>query len=228
MIHSSYKSENIAKELVGKLGENTSYVCADLSDINQLEKIISNTIETFGTVDTLINNAGVFPRNDIFTVKEEDYDYIMNVNYRAPLFLIKHIVNYFKNNSIKGTIVNLGSINAYCGQDNLLVYSCSKSALMTLTRNLGESLSEYEIRVNQLNVGWTHTQKEHETQLQEGNPENWYEIVPKIFAPRGKILQPDEVAKHVVFWASEVSAPVNGSVYEVEQFPVIGRIKNNG
>lgn len=225
MIHSSPRSESIAKELVKELGSDTSYVIADLAKFDELNEIVAKTVRDFGKVDSLINSAGVFPRNNIFEMDEAFYDHVMNINYKAPLFLCKAVTDVFIKQKIKGTIVNIGSINAYCGQDDLLVYSSSKGALMTMSRNLGDFLAPYGIRVNQVNIGWTHTDKEHEIRLGEGNPEDWFDHIPKALAPRGTILSPKEVAQHVAFWASEYSAPVSGSVCEVEQYPVIGRIK---
>ncbi len=227
MIHASINSIKKAEELVNTFGPNTSCVCADLSKFDELEKIVSKTVDIFGKVDSLVNNAGVFPRNNILNINEEDYEYIMNVNYKAPLFLCQAVVKTFIKNKIKGSIVNVGSINAYCGQDDLLVYSSSKGALMTMTRNMADFLGPYEIRINQVNVGWTHTQKEHETQIKEGNSDNWHENINKAFAPRGTILAPNEIANHIVFWISDHSIPVSGSIYEVEQYPIIGRNKIN-
>ena len=227
MIHSSANSFDKAQKLVKELGENTACVCADLSKFEELENIITQTIKAFGKIDSLVNNAGVFPRNNVLSIDEETYEYIMNVNFKAPLFLCQSVIKTFLANNIKGSIVNVGSINAYCGQDDLLVYSASKGALMTMTRNMADYLGEHSIRVNQINVGWTHTQKEHETQIKEGNGENWHQNINKAFAPRGTILAPEEIAKHIAFWLSDYSIPVSGSIYEVEQYPIIGRNKIN-
>ncbi len=227
MIHSSHNSIKTAKNLVKEFGVNTACFAADLSKFEELEDIVNETIKVFGKVDCLVNNAGVFPRNNITNIDEDTYDYIMNVNFKAPLFLCKKVVQFFLENNIKGSIVNVGSINAYCGQNDLLVYSASKGALMTMTRNMADYLNVKEIRINQINVGWTHTQKEHDTQVKEGNSQDWYENINSAFAPRGTILAPQEIAKHVIFWLSDYSIPANGSIYEVEQYPIIGRNKIN-
>lgn len=231
MLHSSKNSQEEAKKIVQELSktykDKISYVSADLSKTKELSKIVKKSIKAFGRVDGLVNNAGVFPRNNIENIQEDDYKMIFDVNFKAPLFLSKEVIKAFKKLKIKGSIVNVGSINAYCGQDDLLVYSCSKGALMTMTRNLAEYLGKDEIRVNQLNVGWTHTKKEHQVQLSEGSPKHWYKHINKNFAPRGTILAPQEVAKHVIFWLSDYSVPVSGSIYEIEQYPIIGRNKIN-
>ncbi len=210
-----------------ELGENVDWVAADLSDPGAPEKIIAKALETFGHLDGLVNNAGIFPRNNIANVSPEDFDRIFTVNTRAPLFLCQAAVKAFRNQKSHGSIVNIGSINAYCGQTDILAYSMSKGALMTMTRNLGDALGPEGIRVNQINVGWTLTDTEHKVQLAEGRPENWLESIPAAFAPSGTILRPEQISPHVLFWLSERSSPVNGQIYEVEQYPLIGRSKIN-
>ena len=120
-------------------------------------------------------------------------------------------------------MVNIGSINAYCGEAVLLIYSMTKGGLMTMTRNLGNSLSREGIRVNQLNVGWTLTENESKIKRNQGFSENWESKIPSTYAPSGHLIHPEDVARHAVFWASDVSAPANAVVYELEQYPVVGR-----
>jgi len=79
------------------------------------------------------------------------------------------------------------------------------------------------VRINQLNVGWTLTENENRMQLLEGHGPDWQKDVPATFAPSGTLLLPEQVAEHAVFWLSDRSAPISGQVYEVEQYPIIGR-----
>ena len=79
------------------------------------------------------------------------------------------------------------------------------------------------IRINQLNVGWTLTKNEAALKEEQGFPADWEQYIPKTFAPSGRLVRPEEVAAHAVYWASEQSMPASGQVYEVEQYPVIGR-----
>ena len=94
---------------------------------------------------------------------------------------------------------------------------------MTMTRNLSNALAEDLIRVNQLNLGWILTETEKVIQRLEGRPDDWFETVPRNVAPIGRLLHPEDVAKHVVFWLSDFSAPVTGQVYEITQTPFLGR-----
>ncbi|WP_420548072.1 SDR family oxidoreductase [Curvivirga sp.] len=220
-------NEELLEQRASQLEDRVTWVSGDLSNSETPDRIVEKVLTSFGKLDGLVNNAGIFPRNNIATVTYDDFDKIFAVNCRAPLFMCQKAVQTFKKNGTAGTIVNIGSINAHCGQTDILAYSMSKGALQTMTRNLGDSLGSDNIRVNQLNVGWTYTETEHQTQLAEGRPENWLDDIPKAFAPSGSILRPENIAPHVAFWLSDQSWPVNGQVYEVEQYPVIGRNKIN-
>lgn len=221
LLHGSRK--DALKANASKLGDNVDWIAADLTDPASPSRIVNAALEAFGRLDGLVNNAGVFPRSDLTSTTPEIFDRIFAINTRAPLLLCQAAVGVFREQGSRGSIVNIGSINAHCGQSDLLPYSMSKGALQTMTRNLGDALGQEGIRVNQLNVGWTYTETEHKAQMAEGRPENWLELVPPVFAPTGTILRPEQVAPHAIFWLSDQSWPVNGQVYEVEQYPLIGR-----
>ncbi len=95
--------------------------------------------------------------------------------------------------------------------------------MATMTRNLANSLATQRIRVNQLNLGWVASPNEIALQLREGQPEGFHLNMPSHIAPRGYLLDPREVAQHVVFWLADDSAPANGVVYELDQYSTIGR-----
>ena len=124
----------------------------------------------------------------------------------------------------RGSVLNIGSVNAWSGEPNLLAYSVSKGALTTLTRNLGDSLfREYGIRVNQINPGWVLTEKEIIRKKEQGLAEDWYKNLPSVFAPAGRLLSPEEIAAAATLFLSEESGPVSGQVIDLEQYPLIGR-----
>lgn len=226
MIHG--RQEDCAKMLVTELGNDVAhYLIADLMDETSYPNLINETIEKFGYLDGLVNNAGIYPRNNIDDASLALCEKVMRINFYAPLLLSKEAVTVFRRQKKGGAIVNIGSMNAYCGQPDLLIYSSSKGALMTMTRNLADSLGPDHVRVNQLNVGWTPTDNEVALKKREGLPNNWQERIPKMYAPSGRLLSPENVAEHVAFWLSDQSRPVSGAVYEVEQYPIIGRNRLN-
>lgn len=217
------RDELRAKEICNELKGAAKYVICDLNDPDCYTHMIQTTVNAFGALNGLVNNAGIYPRSTIDSADAEHFDYVMNVNAKAPLLLTKQAVKVFREQNSGGSIVNIGSMNAYCGQPDLLIYSMSKGALMTMTRNLADALGRDKIRVNCLNVGWTPTENEIELKRRECLPDNWQERIPPVYAPIGRLQTPTEVAQHIVFWLSDYSAPTTGVVYEVETYPIIGR-----
>ena len=140
---------------------------ADLADVEACRGVVRFTIETFGGIDVLVNNAASVARGYIEDAPVELWDAIMAVNLRAPFLCLQEAVKSMKTRG-GGSIVNIGSVNAYIGEPKLGPYSVSKGGLMTLTRNAAASLNRYRIRVNQLNVGWTLTEGEERVKRAEG------------------------------------------------------------
>jgi NAD(P)-dependent dehydrogenase (short-subunit alcohol dehydrogenase family) len=211
-----------------KIGSDVKFISADLNDIEAPRAIVDFVLSQFNRIDGLVNNAGMLDRCTLETASADLADRMFAVNVRAPLMLIQAAVAAMKQQGTPASIVNIGSVNAACGAPNLLVYSATKAALETITKNLGATLTYKHIRVNQINVGWTATESEHRIQMAEGQPENWRSVVPPDYRPSGDLLSAEQVARHAVFWLSDESAPVTGQIYEVEQYPIIGRAFGKG
>lgn len=220
MIHGLSKEK--ARTIGGELGEAAGFFTADLRDPEAPGQIVEAVIDRFGRLDALVNNAAVTTRSTIDTTDPETFDRITAINLRAPLLMIKEAMPHFRAVG-GGSVLNIGSVNALGGEPSLLVYSISKGGLQTMTRNLANAHNTENIRFNQLNVGWTLTEHEHQVQLADGLPPDWYEQLPEVYAPSGRIFRPEEIAAHAVFWLSDIIGPVTGSVYEIEQYTMIGR-----
>ena len=200
----------------------TAILIQDLAAADAPEKIVQCTLGAFGKIDALVNNAAIVGTGNIHDTDEDKFDRYMSINVRAPFFLIKALVSHLE--KTKGNIVNIGSINAYCGEPELLPYSLAKGALQTLSRNLGDTLHrENGIRVNQVNPGWILTENEKQRKQDQGMPEDWPTDLPAMFAPSKRIFDPAEIAAAVVYFLSDEAGPVSGSVLDVEQYPLIGR-----
>ena len=216
------KEEEDARRVTEDLGERVLERTDDLADPATPERLVNAIVEAFGRIDSLVNNAAIITRNDMGASGPAQFDHDFAVNTRAPLFLIKAALPHLTES--KGQILNIGSINAHCGERNLLVYSMTKGALLTMTRNLGDVLHrENGVCVNQFNLGWVLSQNELKAKISEGLPEDWPTKVPANFAPSGQIMQPEEIARIALPWISGETRPVSGSVMDIEQFPVIGR-----
>ena len=185
--------------------------------------IIEAALAAFGRIDGVVNNAGIFPRQTLEDTTSAFFDRMFAINARSPLMVAQRAAVAFRAQGQGGSIVNIGSVNAYGGTPNLIAYSMSKGALMTMTRGLSSALAEDLVRVNQLNLGWILTETEKIIQRQEGTPDDWYLNLPKSVIPTGALLSPELVAKHILFWLDDASAPVTGQVYEITQTPFLGK-----
>lgn len=195
---------------------------ADLADPATPGRIRETALARFGRIDGLVNNAAFVGTGNIVDTSPERFDAFFAVNVKAPFFLIHALLDDLQ--QTRGSVVNIGSVNAYCGEPHLLPYSMSKGALMTMSRNLGDTLHrEYGVRVNQINPGWILTENERERKQSQGLPDNWPERLDRFFAPSGRIFQPSEIAAAVVYFLSDEAGPISGSVLDIEQHPMIGR-----
>jgi NAD(P)-dependent dehydrogenase (short-subunit alcohol dehydrogenase family) len=169
-----------------------------------------------------VNNAAAITRGSIEKTDNELFDRTVAVDLKAPFLLIQAALPYFRKQGT-GRVLNIGSMNAYCGERNQFIYSICKGGLMTLTRNLADAYGAEGIRVNQLNVGWTLTPNEFALKMKEGLPRDWPARVSRTFAPSGRLLSPEDVAWAAVYFLSDEAALINGAVLDVEQYPLIGR-----
>ena len=193
----------------------------DLADPSVCCDLVDATVASFGRLDILVNNAAVTERSDIESTDTHVFDRIVAVNLRAPLLLIRAAMPHFRKNGC-GRVLNIGSVNAYNGERNLLAYSISKGGLMTLTRNLATAHAHEGILFTVFNVGWVLTPNEYAMKIEEGFEERWHENLPASWAPSGAPLSVDMIAHFAVAFVDPAGGPVSGSVIELEQQPVIG------
>jgi NAD(P)-dependent dehydrogenase (short-subunit alcohol dehydrogenase family) len=219
LIHGTRR--DAGEQVASSLGSAASLYIDDLSDAGAAPRLIASALTAFGKIDGLVNNAAWLVRSNIHTTNAELFDRAMAINVRAPLLLIQAALKSME--ATQGSVLNIGSINAYTGEANQLAYSISKGALMTLSRNLADALGRQGVRVNHFNVGWVLTANEYKLKISEGLDPHWSEHIPAAFAPSGHILSPEHIAGAAVYWLSDESRPISGSVLDLEQYPVIGR-----
>jgi len=199
----------------------THVAYADLSDIATPRRLVDATLERFGRLDVLVNNAANMERCDAAQTTAEIFDRMMAVNVRAPFLLCKEAFPALRRSG--GCILNIGSINGYCGQADLLPYSISKGALHTMSRNLADAWGPHHIRVNHFVLGWVLTPNEYDRKLADGLAENWSLTPPPDSVPFGTMTTPEAIAAAALYWCSRDSWPLSGNTIELEQFPMIGR-----
>ncbi|GAB3330658.1 SDR family oxidoreductase [Larkinella ripae] len=214
---------DLGQEVVRELGAERAVLhIEDLAQEGVAQRLVDLAVTTFGQLNAIVNNAAIVASSNLHTTDLTFFRRMLEVNTLAPFALIKAALPQLKQN--KGCVLNIGSVNGWSGEPDLLAYSVSKGALITLTRNLGDTLHREEgVRVNQINPGWVLTENEARRKHEQGLPVDWYKDVSPAFAPSGRILWPAEIAAAAVYWLADESGPISGQIVDLEQHPFMGR-----
>ncbi|AZO44286.1 MULTISPECIES: SDR family oxidoreductase [Mesorhizobium] len=214
------RGDAVAAEL-SQLGTPTIFVAADLADPATPALLAQACIDRFGRIDALVNAAGLTDRASFLDADLDDWASLFAVNARAPFFLMQAAIADMKKRGQGGAIVNILSINAHCGSPELAVYSASKGALATLTKNAANAHRFDRIRVNGINVGWTDTPAERAMQADTlGNGPGWLDAA-NASQPFGRLFSTSDIANLAVFLLSDAAGPMTGTLVDQEQW-VIG------
>ncbi len=215
--------EDWGASVVAEIGEDKAVLhIEDISNEGCPDRLVALAVKSFGKLDAVVNNAAAVVSSNIHTTDLAFLRRVIEINTIAPFAFIKAALPYL--NEQHGCVLNIGSVNAHSGEPNLFAYSVSKGALMTMTRNLGDTLHrENGVRVNQINPGWVLTETEIQRKKEQGLKDDWYKDIPDVYAPAGRILEPAEIAAAAVYWLADESGPVSGQVVDLEQHPFIGR-----
>jgi len=212
------KGQAVADSIL-KSGGHAVFQRADVSVEADCRALIEAAVKHYSRIDVLVNNVGLSTRGNIEDTTVELWDRLFATNVRSAFICMQQAVRHMKAQG-RGSIINIGSVNSYIGEPKLMAYSASKGALMTLTKNTASYLNRYRIRVNQLNVGWTETPNEHRVKTQEeGKGDNWLEEAART-RPFGRLLVPQDIAFAALYFASDESECITGSVLDLEQYPV--------
>jgi NAD(P)-dependent dehydrogenase (short-subunit alcohol dehydrogenase family) len=215
--------KDLGEAVMSEAGKDNAVLHVEnLRNVGAAERLVDIAVKTFGKLDAVVNNAAAVLSSSIETTDTAFLEEVLRINLVAPFALIRAALPHLA--KTKGCVLNIGSVNAYSGEPNLLAYSISKGGLMTMTRNLGDTLHrEYGVRVNQINPGWVLTEREIQRKREHGLNDHWYTELPKVYAPSGRIFLPEEIAAAAICWLSDECGPVSGQVFDIEQHPFIGR-----
>lgn len=190
---------------------------ADLEDTAAPDAIADAALARFGRIDALVNAAGLTTRGGFDDATPALWESLFAVNARAPFFLMARAIADMRARAGAGAIVNILSVNAHCGASDLSVYSATKGALLTLTRNAAHAQMSARIRVNGINLGWVATATERHLHAEVlGKGPGWLDA-QAAQQPLGRLLTEDEAARLAVYLLSPVSAPMSGVCIDLEQ-----------
>ena len=201
------KGETLEKELT-ELGIKAKGYRSDASDYKQAEELMNSVIADFGTIDVLINNAGITKDGLLMRMSEEQWDSVIQVNLKSVFNLTKAATKPMMK-AKSGSIINLTSIVGIRGNAGQANYAASKAGIIGFTKSIALELGSRNIRSNAIAPGFILTEMTGE--LNAAATEEWTKSIP---LKRGG--QAEEVADACVFLASDMSKYITGQVLQVD------------
>ena len=203
-----------AKSTTGSLkkaGYEAEYVVTDTKREKDVMRMVESAVDKYGTIDIMINNAGVCRVGPIDEMSVEDWDFTLETNGRGMFLCCKHAVRVMKKHK-NGVIITVTSIHGLQGMPERGPYSFSKAGIINLTRSLAAELGRYNIRVN--SVAPTFTLTEGFKHMASIGTVNKDELVSK--TPMGRLATVDDIANAVLFLASAKAEYISGITLAVD------------
>lgn len=204
---SKKEAEKLYDDIINS-GGNAILVQGDISDNNQVKQIVKNTLDCFGHIDVLINNAGICRQNLLIDEPDEQTQEIINTNLLGTIFLTKQVLKSMTEQKY-GTIINISSVWGVCGASCESTYSASKSALIALTKSLAKEMAGANITVNCIAPGVIDTKMNKNLSHEEK-----IDLINSI--PLRRIGSCKDVANTALFLASESASYITGQTIVVD------------
>ncbi len=205
--HSEAAAIETVEQIKG-LNHSAIAVKADISNINDINKLVDKTVEVFGKVDILVNNAGIDPREGFFDITENFWDRVVDTNMKGTFFCTQACAKEMIKAG-KGKIINITSIHANLTMPDYAVYASTKGAINAMTRQTALDLAKYNIQVNAVAPGVIEVEKNWDDPFHD--KEHFGKLIP-----HGRIGYPTDVAPMVVFLASGNADFITGQVITVD------------
>lgn len=205
---SSAASAQELETALNALGVKAKGYQSNAADFDQAHKLIEDVLAEFGTVDILINNAGITKDNLLMRMSEEDFDLVIDVNLKSVFNMTKAVQKTMLKNRA-GSIINMSSVVGVKGNAGQTNYAASKAGVIGFTKSVALELGSRNIRCNAIAPGFIET--EMTGKLNEDVVQGWRESIP---LKRGGTTE--DVANACLFLASDLSAYVTGQVMNVD------------
>jgi NAD(P)-dependent dehydrogenase (short-subunit alcohol dehydrogenase family) len=207
--------EHPLRALAGELlneGAEVATVVGDVSVEADAKRMIQEAIDTYGTLDVLVANAGVIPLGDVLESTVEDWDRVMAVDGRGMWLTCKYAIEAMQDHG--GAIVCLSSISGLAGQKRQSTYGPAKYVASGITKHLAVEWADRGIRVNAVAPGTIRTERVKQLPDEPGGKE--YLAAIELMHPMARIGEPEEVAAAILFLASDDASFITGAILPVD------------
>ncbi|NIM58113.1 MAG: glucose 1-dehydrogenase [Candidatus Aminicenantes bacterium] len=207
------KGEKVAEE-IKSLGQKAVFFRCDVTSDSDCKKTTEEVYQVFGRIDILFNNAGVTKRKTIVELGEEEWDLVLNVNLKSIYLFSRHVIPFMVKDG-GGSIINTGSGWGLKGGPNAAAYCAAKGGTVNLTRAMAIDHGRQGIRVNCVCPGDTDTELLHDEAAQLGVDDAEF-MKAAADRPLNRVGLPEDIANAVLYFASDMSSWVTGSVLVVD------------
>jgi len=201
-------AEQVLREIEG-MGRQGILFEADVGVKSQVDALVAAGVEALGRIDVLVNNAGIALWKPFLELDEENWDRTLQTNLKSVFLCSQAVARQLVARKSRGSIVNISSIAAAGALDCLVPYCASKGGMLLTTKAMATELAPYNIRVNSVAPGTIDIARNRQTDPRY--PDDW---IP--FIPMGRVGLPSDVAKPVIFLASDEAAYVTGQTFWVD------------
>ena len=201
-------TDETAKELQEKYNIETLAIKADVSKMEEVESLVKNTIEKFGNIDIIVNNAGITRDNLIMRMSEDEWNLVIDINLKGVFNCIKAVTRPMMKQRA-GKIINITSVVGQMGNAGQINYSASKAGVIGMTKTSAKELGSRGIKVNAIAPGFIVS--EMTEKLSDQAKDSLIALIPA-----KKLGQPSDVANAAVFLASDKADYITGQVINVD------------
>jgi NAD(P)-dependent dehydrogenase (short-subunit alcohol dehydrogenase family) len=195
-------------------GLTTGYLAVDIANEDQVRVGVERVLARYGTIDGLVNNAGVNTYFDAVEMTEAQWDAVFGVDLKGAWLCAKHVLPTMRGHR-SGSIVNISSIHATLTMAGMFPYAAAKMGLIGLTRSLALDCGPFGIRVNSVSPGWTRTRLIDEWFDLQSDPAAAEATIVNAH-PLGRLATPDEVANLVAFVVSDEASAITGAALNID------------
>ncbi|MEE9612843.1 MAG: glucose 1-dehydrogenase [Desulfatiglandales bacterium] len=199
--------EEAKRVITEETGREVAIFTGDISSLEDIDRVFSEAIKVFPGIDILLNNAGVNCRKPFLEISPEEFDGVVDVNFRGMYFITQRIARHMVDRGQGGKIINISSITSIQGLANISVYGGTKGAVYAITKSLAIELAPHNIQANAIAPGYFRTSF---TEAAFQVPERAEWIHSRI--PMGRTGNPEDLGGLAVFLASPASDYLTGTV----------------
>lgn len=201
------------KELDRRFSDSFLFIECDVSDSEAVKEAVAASINHFGEIDVLVNNAGINPYGTLTDTTDELWDRVMNINLKSHFLCARECIPSMQKNG-KGVVINVSSVQAFLSQQKVAAYTTSKTALLGLTRSIAVDYSP-SVRSVAICPGTVNTPMLQEAMQESPDPEEVFKECEDMHLAR-RVAESDEIANLILFAASDKASFITGQAIRID------------